>query len=97
MNIFIGSLPFSTKESELRQFFEDYGEVSRAAIITDKLTGRSRGFGFIEMPDDDSARKAIEELNGSEIAGRAIVVKEAEEKTERNNGGYRRERRDNYR
>lgn len=96
MNIFIGSLPFATKESELRQFFENYGEVSRAAIIADKFTGRSRGFGFVEMPDSDSALKAIEELNGSEVGGRTIVVKEALERTENNrNGGYNRDRRDN--
>ncbi|MDR2979521.1 MAG: RNA-binding protein [Bacteroidales bacterium] len=85
MNIFIGSLPFRTKESELRSFFENYGEVSRASIITDRETGRSRGFGFVEMPDDDSATKAIEGLNGTEIEGRAIVVKEAMERTERRN------------
>lgn len=85
MNIFIGSLPFKTKESELRSFFENYGEVSRASIITDRETGRSRGFGFVEMPDDDAASKAIEGLNGSEIGGRSIVVKEAMEKRERGN------------
>jgi RNA-binding proteins (RRM domain) len=95
MNIFIGSLPFSTKEEELRGIFENYGEVTRASIITDRLTGRSRGFGFIEMSDDDAAKKAIEELNGSEMANREIVVKEAEERTERRNDGFRRERRSN--
>ncbi|MDL2312262.1 RNA-binding protein [Bacteroidales bacterium OttesenSCG-928-B11] len=88
MNIFIGSLPFRTKESDLRSFFENYGEVSRASIITDRETGRSRGFGFVEMPDDDAANKAIEGLNGSEIEGRTIVVKEAMEKRERG-GNYR--------
>lgn len=82
MNIFIGSLPFKTKENELRQYFEAYGEVSRATIISDKFTGRSRGFGFIEMPDQEAAKQAIEGLNGSEIDGRAIVVKEAMERTE---------------
>ena len=99
MNIFIGSLPFSTKESELREFFEAYGEVSTAAIISDKYTGRSRGFGFVEMPDSNAAKKAIEELNGCQVEGRSIVVKEAIERDENSrrssdNGNYR-PRRDN--
>ena len=91
MNIFCGSLPFSLQESELKEFFEEYGEVSAARIITDKFSGRSKGFGFIEMPDDEQAKKAIEELNGAEVDGRTIVVNEAEERKERSNtgGGYR--------
>ncbi len=95
MNIFIGSLPFATKESELRQFFENYGEVSRASIISDKFTGRSRGFGFVEMPDDDSARRAIEGLNGSEVSGRSIVVKEALERDDSRSRNSYNQRRDN--
>ena len=87
MNIFVGSLPFSVKETELKEFFEEYGEVTSVKIITDKFSGRSKGFGFIEMTDDESAQKAINELNGSELGGRKIVVNKAEEKKER--GEYR--------
>ena len=83
MNIFIGSLPFSLKEDELREFFEEFGEVTSAKIITDKFTGRSKGFGFVEMPDDEAAKKAIEDLNGAEVSGRTIVVNKAEERKER--------------
>jgi RNA recognition motif-containing protein len=85
MNIFVGSLPFSLKETELKEFFEEYGEVASVKIITDKFSGRSKGFGFIEMPDEEQAKKAIEELNGAEIDGRAIVVNKAEEKKEGGN------------
>lgn len=80
MKIFCGSLPFSLKDDELREFFEEYGEVASAVIISDKFTGRSKGFGFVEMPDDEQARKAIEELNGASVSGRTIVVNKAEEK-----------------
>ncbi len=102
MNIFIGSLPYTIKEDDLKGFFEEYGEVSSARIITDKMSGRSKGFGFVEMADDDAAKKAIEELNGAEVEGRTIVVNEAQERTERRSGdrgsgGYGRggNRRDN--
>ena len=87
MNIFVGSLPFKIEEDELREFFEEYGEVSSVKIITDKFTGRSKGFGFVEMPDDEQASKAIEELNGSEIGGRNVVVNKAEDKRDSNRGG----------
>jgi RNA recognition motif-containing protein len=96
MNIFVGSLPFKIEESELKQYFEEYGEVSSVKIITDKYTGRSKGFAFVEMPDDASAQKAIDALNGSDIGGRSAVVNQAEEKKERDNrgggggGGYNR-------
>ncbi|MCE1197915.1 MAG: RNA-binding protein [Marinilabiliales bacterium] len=80
MNIFVGSLPFSLEEAELRGFFEEYGEVTSARIITDKFSGRSKGFGFIEMPNAQEAQKAIEELNGAEVDGRTIVVNESIEK-----------------
>lgn len=91
MNIFVGSLPFSLQEAELQGVFEEYGEVSSCKIITDKFSGRSKGFGFVEMSDDEAAKKAIEELNGAEIGGRAIVVNEAEEKKpgeRRSSGGF---------
>lgn len=80
MNIFVGSLPFSIEENELRGYFEEYGEVSSVKIISDKFTGRSKGFGFVEMSDDAAAQKAIDELNGAELNGRTIVVNKSEEK-----------------
>lgn len=89
MNIFVGSLSFKLDEAELKEVFEEYGEVTSARIITDKFTGKSRGFGFVEMPDDEAASKAIEELNGAEVAGRAIVVNKSEErKDDRRSGGF---------
>ncbi len=90
MNIFCGSLPWSLEESELRGYFEEYGEVSSARIITDKFTGRSKGFGFVEMPNDDEAQEAINQLNGSEMKGREVVVNQAEEKksTDNKRGGF---------
>ena len=90
MNIFVGSLPFRLEETELKDLFEEYGEVSSAKIITDKLTGRSKGFGFVEMADDEEAKQAIEALNGTEIMGRSIVVNQAEERKERRErrGGF---------
>jgi RNA recognition motif-containing protein len=84
MNIFCGSLPFSLKEDELRGFFEEYGEVSSVKIITDKFSGRSKGFGFVEMPAEEEARKAISELNGAEVDGRTIVVNESEDRRDSN-------------
>ena len=82
MNIFIGSLPYSIKESDLREVFEEYGEVASAKIITDKFTGRSKGFGFVEMNNDEEGKRAIEELNGAEVDHRTIVLNEARERTE---------------
>jgi len=87
MKIFVGGLPFRMDDSSLKEAFQGYGEVSSAKVITDKFTGRSRGFGFVEMPDDESAKKAISELNGSEIGGRKVVVNVAEERKERSEGG----------
>lgn len=88
MNIFIGSLPFSLEETDLKEYFEEYGEVSSVKIISDKFTGRSKGFGFVEMPDDEAAKKAIEELNGTEVGGRTIVVNVAEERKDSRKGGF---------
>lgn len=82
MNIFVGSLPFSIEEADLRESFEAYGTVDSVKIISDKFTGRSKGFGFIEMPNDAEAQKAIDELNGGTIAGRTIVVNKSEPKPE---------------
>lgn len=87
MNIFVSKLNFKTREDDLRQAFEEFGEVTSASIILDKETGRSRGFGFVEMPNDDEARAAIEALNDAEFDGRTIVVKEAEPREKRSGGG----------
>ncbi len=77
MNIFVGNLSFDLTEADLRSAFEQHGEVSSASIIKDKMTGRSRGFGFVEMPDKAAADKAIQALNLAELNGRAITVNEA--------------------
>lgn len=90
MNIFVGSLPFRLAEAELRELFEAYGEVSSARIITDKFSGKSRGFGFVEMPDDAEAQKAIDELNNSQVGGRTIVVNKSVERKEGEGGERRR-------
>ncbi|MFT3795000.1 RNA recognition motif domain-containing protein [Flavobacterium sp.] len=82
MNIFVGSLPFSLEEADLRASFEAYGTVDSVKIINDKFTGRSKGFGFVEMPNDEEAEQAIQELNGSMISNRAIVVNKSEPKPE---------------
>ena len=88
MNIFVGSLPFRIEESELQEIFEEYGEVSSVKIITDKFSGRSKGFGFVEMPNEEEAKKAVEELNGAEIDGRTIVVNESEKRDTPRRSGF---------
>jgi RNA recognition motif-containing protein len=77
MNIYVGNLPFNTTASELENVFGEYGQVDSAAVISDRETGRSRGFGFVEMSSDDEARRAIEELDGSQLDGRSLKVNEA--------------------
>src|ERR1700744_4170498 len=89
MNIFVGSLPYTLGEAELKELFEAYGEVSSVKVINDRETGRSKGFGFVEMPDDESAQSAITALNGSSVKGRNIAVSQAEEK-KAGGGGDRR-------
>ena len=86
MNIYVGNLAFSTTEDELHKLFEDFGEVQTAKVIMDRDTGRSRGFGFVEMPQE-SARKAIESLNGVEFGGKELTVNEAREKKQFGGGG----------
>jgi len=86
-NIFVGNLSFNTNEDELRQAFEAYGQVERVSILTDRDTGRSRGFGFVEMASNEDGEKAIAALNGSQLGGRTINVNEARPKTERGGGG----------
>lgn len=83
MNIYVSNLSFNIQDEDLKGFFEEYGEVSSAKVITDKLTQRSRGFGFVEMADDAGAAKAIAELNGSSADGRTLRVTEARPKEER--------------
>ncbi|MFA6085767.1 RNA recognition motif domain-containing protein [Mucilaginibacter sp.] len=80
MNIFVGSLPYSLEEADLKELFEAYGEVTTVKIIMDRESGRSKGFGFVEMSDDEAAQKAISGLNGSEVSGRSIAVSQAEDK-----------------
>jgi RNA recognition motif-containing protein len=86
-NIYVGNLSFTATEDDLRDAFGKYGEVSSVSIITDRETGRPRGFAFVEMRDGGAAKKAIEELNMSEIAGRSITVSEARPRNERTGGG----------
>ncbi len=88
MNIYVSNLSFNVQDEDLKGFFEEYGEVSSAKVITDKFTGRSRGFGFVEMSDDAAAQKAIQELDGATVEGRAIKVSEAKPREARpSNGG----------
>jgi RNA recognition motif-containing protein len=88
-NIFVGNLDFNTSEDELRQMFEVYGQVDRVSIMTDRDTGRSRGFGFVEMTSGEDGEKAIAALNGTQVNGRTLNINEARPKTERTGGGGR--------
>ena len=83
MNIYVGNLAYDVDSQDLQTLFERYGEVSSANVITDRDTGRSKGFGFVEMPQADQARKALEELNGQENNGRNLTVNEARPREER--------------
>lgn len=91
-NIYVGNLPFQTTEDDLRTMFGAYGPVDNVNIIMDRMTGRSRGFGFVEMSDASAAEAAINALNGSDLSGRALTVNEAKPKSEgggaRSGGGY---------
>ena len=88
-NIFVGNLSFNTSEEELRQLFVAHGQVDRVSIMTDRDTGRSRGFGFVEMTNAEDGEKAIAALNGSQVDGRTINVNEARPRPERSGGGGR--------
>lgn len=85
--IFVGGLAFSTTEDELRNLFAPFGEIETVQIVTDRYTQKSRGFGFVEMTSDEEAAKAIEALNGTELAGRALTVNEARPPQRREGGG----------
>ena len=80
MNIYVGNLPYTVSDSELQEMFAPHGAVESAKVITDRMTGRPRGFGFVEMPDDNEARAAIEVLNGSDMGERTLIVSEAKSK-----------------
>ena len=87
MNIYVGNLSFDTDDASLRAAFEAHGEVTSAQVILDRETGRSRGFGFVEMPSGEQAKAAMEALNGSELDGRSLNVNEAKPRTDRRSGG----------
>lgn len=87
MNIYVGNLSYSTDNDGLRAAFEAFGDVRSASVIMDRDTGRSRGFGFVEMDDEDKAKAAIEGMNGAELDGRNLTVNEARPRTERRGGG----------
>lgn len=91
MNIYVANIPFKASEDELREVFEQHGEVSSVKIILDKETNRSRGFGFVEMSDSDAAKQAIDELNGYSFLGKELVVNEARPKSDApRSGGFSR-------
>ena len=102
--IYVGNLPYSADSEQLTQMFSAYGEVVEATIVTDRDSGQSKGFGFVQMTSDDGARNAIASLNGTTLGDRAITVNEARPRPERSGGGYRsggrgygdRPRRDDY-
>lgn len=87
MNIYVSNLGYSFQDDDLNKLFGEYGEVSSAKVITDKFTSKSKGFGFVEMPDNQAAETAIKELNGKLIDGRAVRVSEARPREENNNRG----------
>jgi RNA recognition motif-containing protein len=92
VKIYVGNINFQTTEETLRGVFEEHGEVGEVAVITDRDTGRPRGFAFVTMPDDGAARNAIEALNGKELEGRTLNVNEARAKTGAGGGGRDRRR-----
>lgn len=87
--IYVGNFSFSMTEQELRSLFEPYGAIESASVATDRDTGRSRGFGFVSMPNDDEAEKAMAALNGRDSGGRALTVNEARPQAPRSGGGFR--------
>jgi RNA recognition motif-containing protein len=87
MNIYVGNLAYSVTDDQLRELFEEFGEVVSARVIMDKMTGKPRGFGFVEIAADSDAQRAIESLNGKHVGGRALVVNEARPREEGNGNG----------
>jgi RNA recognition motif-containing protein len=93
MNIYVGNLAYETTDEQLRELFTQFGEVQSASVIMDRVTGRSRGFGFVDMSDDAQAQQAIDALNAKEVGGRVLTVNQARDRSSRprrNGGGYRR-------
>ncbi len=90
MNIYAGNLNYNLSEDELREIFENYGEVDSVKIVIDRESGRSKGFGFIEMPNEDEAKEALNALNGSDLKGRNLIVNQARERTQNNSQGFNR-------
>ena len=86
-NLYVGGLPYSITDDQLRDLFSEHGTVDSARVITDRDTGRSRGFGFVEMSSSEEAEKAIAAVNGMELGGRTLTVNEARGKSERGGGG----------
>jgi len=89
MKLYVGNLSYGTDEDALRQTFSQHGDVESVNIIVDRDTGRSKGFGFVEMPDDEQAKAAIEALNGAELDGRTLKVSESKPKERQPRGGFR--------
>lgn len=89
MNIYVGNLSWGLKDQDLANLFTPFGEVASAKIVMDKFTQRSKGFGFVEMPNDEQAQAAIAQLNGSEVEGRNLVVNESRPKEEGGGGGFK--------
>ncbi len=87
MNLYVGNLLFDVTEAELKELFSPYGEVTEVRLIMDKFSGKTKGFGFVEMPSKEAAEKAIAELNGKDMRGRAMTVNEAKPKTDRGGRG----------
>ena len=88
MNIYVGNLSFDSSEDDIRKAFEAFGQVNDVKIITDQYSGRSKGFGFVEMNDDEEGKKAIAEMNGKELDGRALKCDEARPRNEGGGGGF---------
>lgn len=85
ISVYVGNLPYDTTEEQIVELFKQFGEVNRAALVKDRETGRPRGFGFVEMPNDDEARHAIEELSGKDYQGRPLTVNEARNRSAQRN------------
>ncbi len=91
-NLFVGSLPYETTSEQLQELFEKVGKVQSATVIADKYSGRSKGFGFVEMSSEEEAKKAIKELNGHKLGERNIVVAEARPRRDDRSGGFKKDR-----
>ncbi len=98
MNIYVSNLSFNVRDEDLQEYFAEYGEVTSAKVIMDKFTNKSRGFAFVEMPNEEAAKKAIQELDGASVDGRTISVSVARPREERGNkgGGGSFQRRNNF-